>query len=330
MRYSRLAKHPQNRYYSHKGSYGEGRKMSQLRKYTCAKCGAALIVDKEQEVYDCPFCDTKFDFDHFHGQDVLGEAGKALHRMEFTAAKEKYEMILKRNPHNFTALRGLVFCAGRITAPQYIQRIEKLRKCNIPKMRETIPFAIENALEEDKEYFVRLSSMLDLYDEFSDLDKEISKLNTQKNREMSKITNLEDHKDSFDNPFSWTDESYSDENSAVQDANKQRERSYLLVFLVILLFFLAGLFVYLFGPLGILIVVGAVLLFFGIRVILYFMIEKKKDPHREALQEIRGDMSGDLKRVQELSQKYEESYFELKKLDPSARESSSEDTSENE
>ncbi len=86
--------------------------MSQLRKYTCSKCGGALIVDKEQEVYDCPFCDTKFDFEYFHGQDVLGVAEKALLRLEFTAARGKYEMVLKRDPHNFDALRGLVFCAG--------------------------------------------------------------------------------------------------------------------------------------------------------------------------------------------------------------------------
>ena len=139
--------------------------MAQLKSYTCSKCGGALIVDKEQEVYDCPFCGTKFDFQDFHGGDVLGDAGTALRQMEFTAAKEKFERILKDDPTNFTALRGLVFCAGHINSPQYIQRIEKLKKCDIKKMREVIPHAEENALDEDKAYFTTLSSMLDLYDE---------------------------------------------------------------------------------------------------------------------------------------------------------------------
>lgn len=303
--------------------------MSQLRKYTCSKCGGALIVDKEQEVFDCPFCNTKYDFVDFHGQDVLGDAEKALHRMEFVAAKEKYEMILKRDPHNFAALRGLVFCAGRITAPQYIQRIEKLRKCNIPKMRETIPFAKEKALEEDKEYFIRLSSMLDLYEEFSELDKELSELNTKNKREMGTIMNLTDRKASVNDPFSMTDESYSDKSSAEQNADMLSEKHALMAFLVLL--FLAGLCicVYSFGSLGFLIAVGAVLLVLLIRVLSSFFLEKAKEPHRQALHEIHGDMSENAKRVRELSQKYEESYFELKKLDPTARKSSSEDTSEN-
>lgn len=303
--------------------------MSQLRKYTCSKCGGALIVDKEQEVFDCPFCGTKFDFEDFHGQDVLGDAGKALHQMEFTAAKEKYEMILEKDPHNFTALRGLVFCAGRINAPQYIQRIEKLRKCNIPKMREALSFAIENALEEDKEYFVRLSSMLDLYEEFSELDKENSELNTQNKREMQKIMKLMDRKDSIGNPFSAEDESYPDMISALENGDTQSSTHLLLPFLIIL--FLAGLLVCLFyfGPLGILVAVGAILLFLLIRAIISFFIEKAKNPHRKVLQEIHEDMSENTERVRELSKKYEESYFDLKKLDPGSGKSSSEDTSEN-
>jgi len=302
--------------------------MSQLKKYTCSKCGGALIVDKEQEVFNCPFCDTKFDFVDFHGQDVLGDAEKALHRMEFVAAKEKYEMILKRDPHNFAALRGLVFCAGRINSPQYIQRIEKLRKCNIPKMRETIPFAIERALEEDKEYFIRLSSMLDLYDEFSDLDKELDELNTKNKREMEKIMNLTDRKASVDNPFSWTDVSNPDKSPAEQEEEMPGEKYVLLATLV--LFFLVVLFVcvYLLGTLGFLIAVGVLLLIFLIRAPSSFFLEKAKDPHRETLHEIHGDMSENAKRVRELSQKYEESYFELKELDPTARKTSSEDASE--
>ena len=303
--------------------------MSQLKKYTCSKCGGALIVDKEQEVFNCPFCDTKFDFVDFHGEDVLGDAAKALHRMEFVAAKEKYEMILKRDPHNFAALRGLVFCAGRINSPQYIQRIEKLRKCNIPKMRESISFAKDRALEDDKEYFLRLSSMLDLYDEFSDLDKELDELNTQNKKEMGKIMNLTDRKASVNNPLTWTDESNSGNTTPEEEGDTQREDFVLLA--AIVLFFLVGLFIciYLLGSLGVLIAVGAVLLAILIRVLSSFSLEKAKEPHTQALHEIHGDMSENAKKVQELSQKYEESYFELKKLDPTARKSSSEDASEN-
>lgn len=289
--------------------------MAQLKSYTCSKCGGALIVDKDQEVFDCPFCNTKFNFEDFHGDDVLGDAEKALRQMEFTAAREKFERVLKDDPSNFTALRGLVFCAGHINSTQYIQRIDKLKRCDIAKMREVIPYAKEKALDEDKEYFTTLSSMLDLYEEYSVVSKEGDELRSQHKDEMNSITRIMDHKDTVTGALSKPSDPANDVLSFNED--KIVNGSSALALIVIGMLSLAAVFfcTYWFGPYGLFVAAGVVVALFLIRLVITFFLDIKKATHRETLTGIHNEMNENSQKEIDLSKKYDGIFRKLKELD---------------
>ena len=293
--------------------------MAQLKSYTCSKCGGALIVDKDQEVFDCPFCGTKFGFDDFHGQDVLGDGVKALRQMEFSSAKEKFERILKDDPSNFKALRGLVFCAGHINSPQYIQRIDKLRKCDINKMREAIPDAAEKAPENNKAYFSTLSSMLDLYDEYSEVSKESADLRNRQSSEVQSLTDLMDKKDTVAGAMSKGTDKAVDMMGKFK--NETDDNTNMLAMFAVILVFVVAIIVciYYLGPLGLFAAFGIAVLAFLIRGAILALIEHKKKPHREALKEIHSDLSEHSQKEIELSRKYDELYLRLRDLDPTLK-----------
>ena len=69
--------------------------MRDLINYTCKECGGALVVDRNQKIYECPFCGTAFDFVTIHRKELLNDAGKDLKNMEFFAAKQKYKSLLE-------------------------------------------------------------------------------------------------------------------------------------------------------------------------------------------------------------------------------------------
>ena len=48
--------------------------MRELVSYSCTACGGALTVDKNQEVYECPFCDNAYDFVQMHHDELLNSA----------------------------------------------------------------------------------------------------------------------------------------------------------------------------------------------------------------------------------------------------------------
>ena len=293
--------------------------MANLKRYSCSKCGGALIVDKEQEVFDCPFCGTKFDFDDFHGEDILGDGVKALRQMEFSSAKEKFEHILKDDPSNFTALRGLVFCAGHVNSQFHIRSIEKLRHRNIGKMREAISYASEKALDEDKEYFSTLSSMLDLYDEYSELSKESADLRNQQKSEISSLSDLTEKKESVAGAMTkGTDKAVDMMGSFRNDTD---EGTNMLSLSAVVLIFIVAVVVciYFLGPIGLFAAFGIAILAFLIRGVILAVIEHKKKPHKEALLEIHSDISENSRKELELSRKYDEIYLHLKDLDPTLK-----------
>ena len=73
-------------------------------------CGGLLDIDIDRQVYICPFCGVTFDYEYFRKDNVLDIATKSLNRREFGAAKDAFEYMLQKDPHNFEALRGLILC----------------------------------------------------------------------------------------------------------------------------------------------------------------------------------------------------------------------------
>ena len=73
-------------------------------------CGGHLEIDVDRQVYFCPYCGVTFDYDYFRKDNALDLARKALKRNEFGAAKDAFDYMLTKDPHDFEALRGLILC----------------------------------------------------------------------------------------------------------------------------------------------------------------------------------------------------------------------------
>ena len=112
--------------------------MASLTSYTCAKCGGVLNIDSDQELFDCPFCGTKFDMVDFHRKDMLSEAELSLKRMEFLSANERYTEMFNKNPNDFEALRGLALCAGKIPSKDDLTNPKRLIKHDMEKTESFI------------------------------------------------------------------------------------------------------------------------------------------------------------------------------------------------
>ena len=103
--------------------------MSRLKSYSCSKCGGILNVDRDQDVLDCPFCGTRFDYVRFHSEELLAKAEQDLKCKDFDSAKEKYKTVLSKEPDNFIALRGYALCAGEISSADKLDDPVNLNKC---------------------------------------------------------------------------------------------------------------------------------------------------------------------------------------------------------
>ena len=298
--------------------------MDHLRSYTCSKCGGALIVDKDQAIYDCPFCGAKFDVMDFHEEDVLRDGHKALRRMEFHAAEDKFHSILQKDPHDFSALKGLVLCSGKINSDEYIRRVEKLDKCDCEQLRETVSFAEESALPENKEYFVQFRKLLALSDEYQELAKEQSELSTNHKKEARSILSISDRQQresgiasnryDSDNPVASILSDDSKYGNPMDDSDTWG--GIILVFLAIG----GAIFsIYKAGITGLLIFVGIVILIFVIWLLFLSAYRKAKAPHKGKINEISRKIREGNVRLSELNEIYAAEYEKLKELDPTVK-----------
>ena len=137
--------------------------MAVLKSYTCSKCGGVLNFDSDQEFFDCPFCGERFDVADFHADELFSQAEESLKQRAFSSAKEKYSVILEKEPNNFEALRGSVFSRLEITSFDDIKDPEKTRKFNLAGADKALDAATTAADAEDKVYFQKFSELMNAY-----------------------------------------------------------------------------------------------------------------------------------------------------------------------
>ena len=298
--------------------------MSQLIRYTCSKCAGALIVDKEQEVLECPFCGASFGITEFQQDDVLGDGEAALHRMEFSAAKDKFEHILKADPSNFTALRGLIFAEGQVNSLAYIQRVEKLRRCNREKMNTMIDYALAHAREDDEAYFRQLQEMISLYDEYQALDQKNRSLASEQRKELESIHNITGSQEAAQETLSKAGEFAGNTLAAMADDNdKENAEVYIIIFVIALIALGSALAISWLGMWGIPVCILIAIIAFVIRGFVLGSSEAKKEPHKEAVRTIANQISETTRMEQEIEKRYSDAYTRLKELDPTKKEGES-------
>jgi len=78
--------------------------MADLKSYSCPKCGSFLDVDRNQDVFDCPFCGNHFTAIEFHRDELIAEARNLVFNGQKAQGLEKYEYLLKLKPNDFDLL----------------------------------------------------------------------------------------------------------------------------------------------------------------------------------------------------------------------------------
>jgi predicted RNA-binding Zn-ribbon protein involved in translation (DUF1610 family) len=152
--------------------------MSNIKKHQCPSCGGNLTVDNDKQMYHCTFCGSTYDYEYFR-EEQMHEMGETyLSRKEYMAAADAYKFILKKDPHDFIALRGLMLAAGRMNNMGELLREDNLK--SFLYNSQMVNEAVSGASEEDKEYFTDLDKIYSGMKRSSDCNSEIESLGKER------------------------------------------------------------------------------------------------------------------------------------------------------
>ena len=153
--------------------------MAIVKSNICNMCGGLLDIDIDRQVYICPFCGVTFDYEYFREDNVLDIARKSLQRREFGAAKDAYEYMLKKDPHNFEALRGLLLCENRWhSMVPILQMSEVHMRADMPALQN----ALNNCLPEYKEYFEKIVKATEIIKDHTRLKVDIYNITSERQK----------------------------------------------------------------------------------------------------------------------------------------------------
>lgn len=159
--------------------------ISTIKKHQCPSCGGRLKIDSDKQMYHCSFCGSTYDYEYFR-EKRIHEAGETyLARGEFMATADAYEFMLKKDPHDFFALRGLMLAASRLTDMSELDREDEEGKFSYDS--QMARQAIENALDEDKEYFKEFANVYSEKKKLAEYTEELEALRDKKDKITSYI-----------------------------------------------------------------------------------------------------------------------------------------------
>lgn len=130
---------------------------------TCATCAGALVFDNGRNIYRCDHCGVAYGSSLFAG-DPVENAIRALRNNEYTEADQGFVLRLMLDPKDPGAHRGRILCAAHVTNFGKIRKPYKLTAMTAKRMRERIDAAIRNVAEQDRDYFMLISELIDTYE----------------------------------------------------------------------------------------------------------------------------------------------------------------------
>lgn len=136
--------------------------MSDLKSYTCAKCGAVLSVDKLEGQMACPFCGNEFDYVDFHRDELLLQAEECLSRGAYEPAKEKFNKVLENDPTDIVAYRGLILCAGKVQSTNDMRDRYDQVSSDLNAIYKIVASAKEHVTQEDADYLDNLVCLFEI------------------------------------------------------------------------------------------------------------------------------------------------------------------------
>ena len=149
-----------------------------IKQHQCPTCGGSLRIDSDKQMYHCAFCGASYDYEYFR-EDRIHEAGETyLSRGEFMATTEAYEFMLKKDPHDFLALRGLMLAAAKLTDMNELDQVDE----EFSYDSHTVTRVLENASEENKEYFTEFAKVYAEKKRLLEYTEEIEALREEKKK----------------------------------------------------------------------------------------------------------------------------------------------------
>ena len=142
--------------------------MTLFMSHDCPKCGGELLIDTDKLIYSCDFCGMTFDFDYFETANLLSVANRALGRGEFNAAREMFEELSEKDPHDAAVLRGLLFCDEKIES-LYSLDIEDFP---IDTEGKHFTYSIEHADHIGLQYFGHIKNAAEISKKYQESVKE--------------------------------------------------------------------------------------------------------------------------------------------------------------
>ena len=159
--------------------------MSQIKRHQCPSCGGNLIDDSEKQLYHCASCGSSYDYDYFREEQLHAMGETYLSRGEVNAAVDAYKLILKKNPNDFLALRGLMLAAAYLEDMDGFARIGEEKHFSYdPKLVSEVFDAASN---EDKEYFTEFEKIYVNKQKQIDLNRKIKSLRRERESLEAKI-----------------------------------------------------------------------------------------------------------------------------------------------
>ena len=128
----------------------------------CNKCGGLLSLDRERRLYECRSCGVAYSSALMSDTDSSKTALHLLSEKDFKEAEKLFVLELLLDPHNFTALRGRILCAGRWDSVRHIKLDGHYNAARIKPAKEMVEEAITKATEEDKEYFLTFREAIEV------------------------------------------------------------------------------------------------------------------------------------------------------------------------
>lgn len=135
-----------------------------LQSHDCIKCGAALAVDTEKQLYVCPYCGKTYKYEYFAEENLLDFAYEALFKRDFETAKDAFSFMLAKEPQNFSALRGHLFASYQISS---LETFDVLKN-NLNSGNKDLQACLQNTEESGREYFTTLSKAGDIAIEYKE------------------------------------------------------------------------------------------------------------------------------------------------------------------
>ena len=171
---------------------------ARLKSYSCSNCGGVLNVDRDEDVFDCPFCGARFDVMDFHKRDILDEVHELWERKDFAGAKNKLERTLPKDTDDFELLSAYALSVANLTSFTNLDKPKNINLIQSDKLYELLEKDERYSSGIGAPYFAKLSEMLPIAYEYNTLsgkkftltkraDELKAKLDKEKARKMAGI-----------------------------------------------------------------------------------------------------------------------------------------------